>query len=350
MANEVFVSGLTFILCLVLLWGFRVLPKENWQILAALPRDKNPDNSWEGLNLTYYGFFIACAYALGATLFFIFLGALRVPVPVSFLVMALMAGVCLPSAKVVAAVVEKKPNTWTVGGASFVGLVLSPWIVYGTDRIFGPRLGVDLAVLPVLAAISIAYAYGESLGRLACISFGCCYGKPLSRCHPLMRRLFRKNHFVFLGKTKKIAYSDGFDGEPVIPIQALTSVIYVTAALLGTFLFLSGQFGPAFLVTLLTTQLWRLASEFFRADYRGEKRFSAYQVMSILGVGYGLLVYGTFGYFHGPEPDILAGLASLWDPAFLIFIQGLWLSLFLFTGRSRVTGSTISVRVIEERT
>jgi hypothetical protein len=47
--------------------------------------------------------------------------------------------------------------------------------------------------------------------------------------------------------------------------------------------------------------------------------------------------------------DIAAGLGMLWNPAVLLFCQALWLAVFLFTGRSMVTGSTLSFFVRSDR-
>jgi hypothetical protein len=80
---------------------------------------------------------------------------------------------------------------------------------------------------PALAAIMIAYAFGEGLGRLACISFGCCYGVALQEAHPLLRRVFDRWHFVFFGDTKKISYASGLAGKQVVPIQAITLLLYI---------------------------------------------------------------------------------------------------------------------------
>jgi Prolipoprotein diacylglyceryl transferase len=349
MANEIFIFGLTLFYTFLLAWGFRALPKENWQILASIPNGKKQGNTWEGFNFTYYGFFIAGAYTLGTVIMFVLLGAVHIPLSAIIVISILMAAVCLPASKVVAAVVEKKPHTTTVGGASFVGILSAPWIVWITNRVIGPWVGFEAPVMVVLAALSIAYAFGEGTGRLACISFGCCYGKPLSRCHPFWRGLFNKFYFVFSGKTKKIAYADGLDGVPVVPIQAITSVIFIVVALSGTYLFLQGRPVPAFLVTLMVTQLWRLASEFLRADYRGERRISVYQWMSVAASAYGLLIAYFFRVSETLRVGITTGIHLLWDPAIFIFIQLLWLALFFYTGRSMVTASRISVYVVEDR-
>jgi hypothetical protein len=39
----------------------------------------------------------------------------------------------------------------------------------------------------------------------------------------------------------------------------------------------------------------------------------------------------------------------LWNPAALLFCQALWLAVFLITGRSMVTGSTLSFFVRSDR-
>ena len=43
-----------------------------------------------------------------------------------------------------------------------------------------------------------------------------------------------------------------------MPVQAITSVIYMLNALVGTLLFVNGSFRAAFLGTLACTQVWRV--------------------------------------------------------------------------------------------
>ena len=52
-------------------WGFRVLPREDWQFLAILPKKRLSDGVWEGQNLTFYGVFNAVAHVIAL----LFLGA-----------------------------------------------------------------------------------------------------------------------------------------------------------------------------------------------------------------------------------------------------------------------------------
>lgn len=350
MTNEMFVLALGIFYAVIFAWGFKVLPGERWQVLASVPRHKTEDDRWNGLNLTYYGFFIACSYTMATTVMFILFGSALMPVRAVVVVSVLMAAACVPASKWVAGLVEKKSHTRTVGGAAFVGLIFAPGAVGLANTVFGPYMGFNVDMMSVLAAFSVAYAFGEGTGRLACISFGCCYGKPLSECHPLIRRLFRRFHFVFTGKTKKIAYASGLEGEPVVPIQAVTSAVYVTSALVGVYLFLANRPAAAFIETAVVTQVWRFLSEFFRADYRGTGRLSAYQWMSLVSVGYVLLCGAVFpGPSDGIRATVVPGLRALWDPAVLIFLQGLWVAMFLVMGRSTVTGSVISLHVVRDR-
>jgi prolipoprotein diacylglyceryltransferase len=199
------------------------------------------------------------------------------------------------------------------------------------------------------AAIAIAYAFGEGLGRMACISFGCCYGKPLSTSSELLRRLFTGRGFVFLGNTKKIAYAGGLEATEVIPIQAITAVFYAVCGLTATALYLSAHHTGAFLLATIATQGWRSFSETMRADYRGEGRISTYQIMGIIGVLYAIAASFLLAQGSHLLPDLSTGLKSLWSPALILFLQGIWTLIFLYTGRSTVTGATLSFHVHHDR-
>jgi hypothetical protein len=350
MVNEIFILTLALILALMLLWGFKVLPKEKWQILASMPKKKEENGLWKGVNLTYYGFFTANAYVIAVAIMFALLGSLTVPIYVSMAEAAAILAVCVPASRIIARLVEKQSNTFTVGGASFAGLITAPWVFWLINQTLGRWSGFQVPVLTSLAALTSSYALGEGIGRLACISFGCCYGKPLDKCHPFLQKLFERQHFIFSGHTKKAAYEGGLDGRKVIPIQAITSVIYTGSGLLGVYLFLKGYYSAAFLQTLITTQGWRIISEFFRADYRGKGDFSAYQLMGILSIPYAAFIALCFSAPHLQSANIVAGLRSLWNPVMIIFLQSLWLAIFLFTGRSQVTEAVMSFHVVRGRT
>lgn len=347
--NELFTLTLAVLLAGVFSWGFRSLPREGWQIAASVPIAKDDVGRWQGLNLTYYGVLSASAYASGVVVIFVLMGAVRVPPRGTFILVAGLLAICVPASRLVATLVEGKRNGLTVAGAVFVGALAAPWVILAVSRILGTLADIQLPVVPALAAVSIAYAFGEGIGRLSCVSFGCCYGKPLSQIHPRLQRLLGQYAFVFAGKTKKIAYESGLDGEKVVPVQAITAVLYVATGLAATELFLHAHHLAALCLSLLVTQAWRSASETLRADYRGGGRVSAYQLMAIAALVYLMFVLPFLPRTPPPRADLVAGIRSLWDPAVILSLQALWIGIFLHTGRSVVTGSTLSFYVHRER-
>lgn len=348
MSSELFLMTLAALFAALFAWAFRTLPREHWQILAAVPQRKNETGEWVGVNLTFYGFFQAASNTLGVAVLFLLLGAVGVA-PVATLSLILFVFLlCWPAARIVARVVERKAHTFTIGGALFVGALATPWIIVMLNKSL--HSGNQVPVLPALAAVAIAYAYGEGLGRLACISFGCCYGKRVTELSPRLRRWFDPLSFTFAGETKKAAYAGGLDGVRVVPVQAITSIIFIAIALIGTYLFLKSEFTTALLLTIAATQLWRFLSEKLRADARGKaETISAYQVMALLMVMYTAVMSYLFSGPTLPAIVIADGLRTLWNPAVMLFCQGIWLVVFLITGRSSVTGSTVSFFVRQDR-
>jgi len=337
------------LLALYLGWGFVSLPAEKWQILATLPSEKTGQGQWRGLNLTWYGLLTANAYLVAVAVFLVLMGTLGVDVRGTLLLVVMLLGCCVPASRLVARIVEKKAHTFTVGGAVFVGILVAPPLIWLMNRTAGAAWSLRVPAMAACAAMAIAYSFGEGLGRLACISFGCCYGKPLSDCSGLMRRIFRGHCFVFSGSSKKIAYADGLEAVEVIPVQAMTAVLYSLCGLLCSGLFLAGYFRTAFLVAIITTQFWRSLSETLRADYRGEGSISAYQVMGVVGVLYSLFTALLFPLETVSPPNLELGLAAIWSPPLILFLQGIWLAIFLHTGRSTVTGATLSFHVHQDR-
>jgi len=349
MVNAVFIAAIAIVIIILFERSFKLLPNEKWQIIGAMPKKKIDDNKWLGVNFTYYGFFNANAYCFATALIFVLLRALDIPTAIIFIVVITIFAFCMPASKIVARIVEKKPSTFSVGGAFFVGIIIIPWLLWLIRETIGNQMDVNIQIPTVLAAVSIAYAFGEGIGRLACISFGCCYGKPLSEVTPFLQKLFKSKHFIFHGKTKKIAYAHGFDNQKVLPIQAVTAVIFTASGLMGLYLFLKKSYVGAFFITILITQGWRFLSEFFRADYRGERKISAYQIMGICSIPYAALIAVFFRTGPSQLPDILKGLQGLWHPGVIIFLESLWLMSFLFTGRSEVTNATMSFHVVKEK-
>lgn len=347
--NELVLVGLAACYAALFWWAFRVLPGEGWQFLAAVPLTKRPDGQWVGLNLTYYGAFTASAVVIAVAWSVVLMSSVGVSLSGILMLAAILLGACVPSAKGLARLIEGKANTFTVGGASMFGLLLLPWVVAVMNVGLGASGADSLPMTAVLAVVSIAYAFGEGTGRLACLSFGCCYGAPLEQSHRWLSILFARHHAAFSESTRKAAYERHLDAIPLIPVQAMTAGVCVAAGIVGLWLFLQGHFLAAFLVTVLVTQVWRVVSEYLRADYRGGHAFSRYQLLSLAGVVYAGLL--TLWLPDGPSapPDLLRGVHTLWQPGVLIGLQMLWVVMFLFTGRSRVTQSTVSMQVAQDQ-
>ena len=346
--NLAFITGLGLLISLILGWGFFTLPKERWQMVAALPVKKCGHGQWKGLNLTWYGLLSANAYTLGVVMAIVLAASARIPMSVLVLITVLLLAVTIPASKIIARIVEKKSGTFTVGGAVFAGAVTAPWIITLVNQTLGTVQGFHVPVAVMMACVSIGYTFGESLGRLACLSFGCCYGKPLCQCSSRTRKLFSRFYVVFTGKTKKVSYASGMDGEKMIPIQMITAVLYALSGLAGTWLFLEGMVGAALIETMLVTQVWRVVSEFYRADYRGDRKFSMYQIMALAAIAYVGVMLLMVPRAGEAVIDLGAGIWSLWHPGMILFVQAVWLVSFLHCGRSSVTDSRIAFHVVEE--
>jgi prolipoprotein diacylglyceryltransferase len=350
--DELFIVILGGFLTVLLGWGFTHLQAEHWQFIGSVPVRKTMDGSWEAVNLTYYGFFSATAYLIATAVLCILLGSLSIPVTTLVALAVCMLGVCVPASRWIAKIVEKKAFTFSVQGACFVGILMAPWTIVLVNQLMAhfpsEAAHPPLDVMVILSAIAPVYAIGEGVGRLSCISFGCCYGKPLATSTPLFQKLFSKRHLTFRGGTKKIAYADGLDEIPTLPIQALTAGILCLTGVAGIYLFLKGHYAVGFAGVMILTQAWRFVSEFMRADFRGGGRISAYQIMGCLAVAYALGLVWVFPVAARPGHDLGAGLRVLWTPAMILFLQGLWAATFLYTGRSRVTAATLSFHVVRE--
>jgi prolipoprotein diacylglyceryltransferase len=345
MNNEMFILSAAAACGAALWWGSARLSRADRQIIACVPVLQKSDTLWTGINFTYYGAILATAQCAAVTLFCILMGSLGYPLRAMVLPAAAIIGICVPAARFIARLVEKKTDTFTVAGASFTGFIAAPLIIQGFNAI-----GLSIPVMPSLAALSAAYAIGEGLGRLGCISFGCCYGKPIDRCHPCLARIFGFFPMRFSGRLKKAAYENGLDGVPVVPVQTLASSICIGTGLSSAYLFLEGHFGPSFLVAVLATQVWRFLSEFLRYDHRDDARVSTYQFMSLIMAACSFLL--VFLFRETPSFPTLAlskGFATISSVSYIIFIEALWVVMFLTLGKSTVTGSELYLYVRRDR-
>jgi hypothetical protein len=346
LTNELFVLLLGVALSVPVFWACKRLPEERWQFLASVPILKDSNGRWVGLNFTYYGLLTANALVFGVALLIVLMGSLHVPAVVTLSLICAVLIPCLPAARWIARLVEGKQCTVTIAGAFFVGIFTAPVIV----ALFNTQsANLALPVIPSLAAIMIAYAFGEGLGRLACISFGCCYGVALDQAPPILRRIFERWHFVFSGQLKKIAYASGLEGKQVLPIQAITALLYTVVGLGATLFFLNGYFAAAFILAMTITQAWRVYSETLRADYRGAGRFSAYQCMGLLAILFALALSYVVPTDQNIAAELSAGIETAWQPLVLLALETLWVVVFVFFGKSMVTGAEISFHLHNDR-
>lgn len=327
---------------LLLFFSLKHLPRERWQILASMPVRQKEDHSWTGINFTYYGFILSTAVVMATSLFMVLMLSMGLDLQRTTLIAMMGLGIGVPAAKIMARVVEKKKHTLTVGGAFFVVLLCLPAALNLCNSFFSTQI----PIIPSLAALMIAFSLGEGLGRLACVSFGCCYGRSINSCHPFFQFLFSRWATIFRGSTKKVAYEGKLEGVPLVPVQALSSIVNGLLFLAGTALFVQGYYLAAFILCLTGTQLWRIISEFFRADFRGRNRLlSWYQVMSLIAVVGAVLLVILLPAQQMRPVQLIEGLLSIWNPLAILLFQALWVAVFYYTGKSMVTGATMNFHI-----
>jgi hypothetical protein len=342
------IGALATALTILFAWAFRNLPGERWQILATVPLKREPDGDWRCVNLTYYGVFNALAVASAVAVAIFLPGTVGLPTkPLVACIVASLA-VVLPASKIVNRMVEGHWHGFTVGGGCFVGMTAGPWLIRGVSRLTMSPEDAAAAVPYVLGAMAVAYALGEGIGRLACISFGCCYGRPIAESPSWMRTLFGRWGVVFEGQLKKAAYAHGYEGQRLLPVQAMTAVVSSLAGLAGIALYLSGRPLAALVLAIVTTQAWRFVSEFLRADWRGRGRISAYQWMALAGAVYTILLATWWPNFAGAKPDVMRGLALLATPGAILLIEAVAVVVFFRMGLSTVTSARAAL-VLEDK-
>ncbi len=350
MTNEKFTLFLVLFLIPGLAWACSNLLNERWQILAAIPSRKDHQcehGSWQGRNLTFYGVLLANACLAGAAVFLLLCSSIGLSLELILFLTGIIITASMTAASFFARIVENKKNTLTVAGGATTGLYLLPFCIVVINHT-GFSQTLPLPLLPIMAATSVGFILGEGLGRVACISFGCCYGKAIKDLSPLTAGFFSRSGCIFHGHTKKIAYASQLNGIKVVPIQAMTSFLYVTVAILSIYLFLENHFQWAFGLSSITAMGWRIISERLRADYRGDRKVSIYQIMSMANICFSISFLFWAAPYEGTRPDLISGLSFFWNPAVILFLQSIWVGIFLYTGISKVTGSTITFRVHPE--
>lgn len=107
MYNEIFTLALAGAIAVLFSWAFRTLPEENWQVLACLPMRKGLDGIWQGINLTYYGFFNALAYLFAVIMFLIMMGSQNIRIVFTISLATPFLAICMLASRLIARLVEK---------------------------------------------------------------------------------------------------------------------------------------------------------------------------------------------------------------------------------------------------
>lgn len=345
MVELLFISILSIILMVLSIFGIRYFPGERFQFLFAIPYKKLSNGSWLSLNITFYGLFNAIAYTLGSfigVLLLISVGLTRIQV---LTILITILSICIPSSKIIAKIIEKSKSGFTVGGAVFVGVIVSPFAV-----IFAGYITNDHKLLrfinPIIASLSIAYLIGEGVGRLGCISFGCCYGKSVDAVKSrFLRQLFKRFNTIYNGRCKKVSYASGLCNVETVPVQAMANILYSGTALISITLFIKGLFFISAIVAIIISQLYRFFSEFLRADYRGEGKISPYQKMALMNI-----VLSTAYLFWGFTPkgisvDLQNAFVHILELKMIFIFFAIFFVTLIYTGVSSATYSILTFRI-----
>lgn len=341
-------SVVLVVLAATYVWAFRALPKERWQFLAAIPVEKMDNGRWRAVNLSFYGFFSATACFLGGALFVALAGAagLSWMGALTFLTALIFTG--MVASRLVNRLASGTRYGFTVGGSALVGIIAAPIVLYLLKEYAG-LVPEKVGIIQVMAALGAAYALGEGIGRWACVSFGCCYGRPISEAPHWVQPLLMRIHFTFEGRTKKAVYESGLEYKPLVPVQGLSAIVLTILAVLSVAAYLAAQYALAFLIAAIGTQGWRVMSEYLRKDERADGRWRKYQCMAVATAGTAVLITLLSGTQPATPPNPDAGWQTLRQVPVILILQAIWWMVFLRMGLSQVTGCDMAFFVREER-
>jgi Prolipoprotein diacylglyceryl transferase len=275
---------------------------------------------------------------------YVLVGAMGQPILPAATYVGLLLAVGIPASKFVARWVEGIPGH-TIGGAVFA-VLMSALPAMAITRLVANALAwpaFDPGV--VIAAACIAYVLGEAIGRLACLSFGCCYGKPIDQCTSLQKALYSRFTETYRGRFKKISYASGLNDRPVIAVQSIACALLFSIFLVSLWLFWKGHIAASIVVSLGLSQLWRTYSEQLRADFRGRDGFTVYQAMALVGA----FLSVVFAWIYGGSNAtlIVASAYRGWIAAtqaeVIVGSQLLAFVIVLYMGRSSVTSSRLEL-------
>ncbi len=328
-------------------WGFRNLPGEGWQIAWVIPA-RNPSGdglSWPAVNITFYGVISALAYAVAAFAYLFLMAAFGQSLVGASVYAGILLAIGVPASKWVNRVVEGQAGH-TIGGAVFTVIASALPALWLTQWCVGLVGEVRLDGLIAVTCASASYVLGESIGRLACLSFGCCYGKPISQCTSLQRALYGPSATVYRGRMKKIAYASNLDGEPVVAVQSIACVLLFALFVVVVWLLWRGHAPFALVAAISGSQLWRAYSETLRADFRGRDGFTVYQGMALIGAMLAPVYAWLLPSSAAPlVPQAALGWKSVLTVEVLLACQLLGLGILAFMGRSYITSARLDFQL-----
>ncbi len=334
-------------------WSFRNLPLERWQFAAILPNPnasgQHADHDWIGTNITFYGVISAAAYAMATAMFIFLCGSVGQPFWATLTFIVALLAACIPASRLIARWVEGGDVNFTLGGAVFTGALLLPVAVFLARWVSQLSGTASFNAHALLASAGLAYVLGEAIGRLGCLSFGCCYGRPITAVGAMQRALYGAAATTYRGPLKKISYASNLENTPVVPVQSIASIVLFTLFLIGLWLYWQQQFTACALLSIWGSQIWRLYSETLRANYRGGGKFSAYQWMAVATCIIATISVGTLANDAAVQPRFATGWANLGQLEVFIALQALALGIVWFMGRSQVTGALVNLRLFRER-
>lgn len=332
--NIYFITSLFFsVFLLIIIWGLKNLSRDEFQFFCAIPYKKIEENTYEGTNITFYGIISALSCSASVFLFLVLIKFIDFPLKLAYFILITIFLTGLYASRTLAYIIEKRKDTLTIGGATFVSGIISVPLIYFFIKSFNIN---ETYFLPVLTALTTSYTFGEGLGRLACISFGCCYGKPAER-YPKLPKILK---IKFFSETKKAVYDSNYKNLELINIQGIVVCLFTILAILSVILIMLEKFKIALLISFTMPAIVRFFSEFFRDDNRGiNYKLSTYQFFSLILVIYSLI----FLYIFKPlETKIYIKSTIFFSNTELIILTALFFTTLIHSGVSKVTASKIS--------
>jgi phosphatidylglycerol---prolipoprotein diacylglyceryl transferase len=225
---------------------------------------------FKSFGLISYGFFTSAAFCVGIALSFSYLIQLRVyTTTLGFFVIFIMIPFVVLGARIFSML-----ESWSMGNKIYLknffqhGYAIQGGAIATIISILIATLFFKINLLSLLDAASLALLMGESVGRLGCSAYGCCWGKP-SNSHFVVR--------YYDMETKVLRLNSELKGVGLIPIQIITSIYCLAILVVSLFLIPKIHYAGYLMgMVVFFHGLGRFVIDYFRGDDLGTvlKRFS----------------------------------------------------------------------------